>query len=158
MHGIQHLDEGIGIDDPIATPFIVVVSRYHLGIFQVGVHTRILIKEPYTDQFRSFLGILLVTAEVPGKGKGGDALGGCPEAVTVQLVQFRVRFTVTADVGQSVRFGRVGPEIACLTHVVMLVSAAGCLLFHHDGQGLCVKRSFSIRYQFLISSRKVRLM
>ena len=60
---------------------------------------RIFIKEPYTNQFSSLLGILLVIAEIPRKCKSGDALGSCSKTVSIQLIQFRVRLTVTADVG-----------------------------------------------------------
>ena len=111
------------------------MSRYHLGILQVWIHTRIFIKEPYADKFRCLLGIFLVAAKVPGKGKSSYTLSCFSEAVAIQLVQFGVRLAVMADVRQAIGFGGIGPIIACLTHVVVLVSATRCLLFQHDGQG-----------------------
>lgn len=76
------------------------MPRYHLGIFQIRVHARILIKEPYTNQFSCLLGILLIIAEIPRKCQSGDALGSCSKTVSIQLIQFWVRLTVTADVGK----------------------------------------------------------
>ena len=151
MHGVQHLYERICVDNPEASAFVIVVSHGYLGIFQVRVHARIFIEEPYPDQFGCFLGVSLIAAEVPCQGKGGDTSGSFSQAVTVVFVQLRVRFAVAGDIRKSVRLGGIGPEVACQAHVVVLVSAGGSFFFHHDGDRLYVQQFFRVRFQLLIS-------
>ncbi len=157
-HGIQHLYKGVGVYQAVGASFVVVVARCHLGIFQIGVHAGLFVEEPHAEQFRSLLCVALFSAEVPGEGKGGDTVGGGSQTVAVQLVQFGVRYAVAVDVGQSVGFGGVGPVVAGLAHVVVLVSAGRSLLLHHHGEGFGIQQTGGFGFQCLVGVGIERLV
>ena len=70
--------------------------------------------------------------EIPRKCECRDIICHLSQAVTVQFIQFRIGYTIAADIRFTVRLGRVRPEIACLAQVVVFVSAWWRFIFHHN--------------------------
>ena len=68
LHGIEHLDEGIAIDDAVATAFAIIETWHDLGIVQMGIHPGGLVEKPHAQLLCSFLRIALVATEIPGQG------------------------------------------------------------------------------------------
>ena len=147
LHGVEHFDERIAVQHAIAAAFAVVEAGNHLGVLQVGIHACLLVEEPHADKLGGLFGVGLVTAEVPGQGKGGDAAGGGAQAVAVEALQLGVGLPVAIHVGQPVGFRGVGPVVACLAQVVVLVAAGGRLVLHHHAEGLGVEQAVGLAEQ-----------
>ena len=56
---------------------------------------------------------------------------------------------VGLDVGQAVGAGGIRPEISCLTHIIVLVSACRCLFFLHHGQWHGIQKRVGLSDQSL---------
>ena len=147
LHGVEHFDERVAVEHAIATAFAVVEAGNHLGVLQVGIHACLLVEEPHADKLGGLLGVGFVAAEVPGQREGGDASGGIAQAVAVEAVQLGVRLSVAIHVGQPVGLRGVGPVVACLAQVVVLVAAGGRLVLHHHAEGLGVEQAVGLAEQ-----------
>jgi len=108
------------------------MSGRNLRIFQMWVHAGFLIQKPDTNLFGCFQCILFFATEIPRKCECRDIICHLSQAVTVQFIQFRIGYTIAADIRFTVRLGRVRPEIACLAQVVVFVSAWWRFIFHHN--------------------------
>ena len=139
LHGIEHLDKRVGIDNPIAASPAVELAGHNLGMVQIRIHPCVLVQEPYSQQFGSLPGITLVAAEIPSQREGGDPIGHQRQFRTVEEFQFGIRHTVASDVGQSVGLGRIGPVVAAQTQVVVLVATGRHLLLHHHRKRLALQ-------------------
>ena len=150
LHGIEHLDEGIAIDDAVATAFAIIETWHYLGIVQMGIHPGGLVEEPHAQPLRSLGSIALVTAEEPSQRERRHTRCHLLQPDAVEFLQFRIRHTVTTDVWQPVGLGRVGPEIAAQTQVIVFVATDGRLFLHHHGEGFLPHAVVCIRQQPLI--------
>ena len=132
---LAEVDKEGGVDDADAAA--VDAAGNGLSEIEVRVHAGGGVEEPVAQQLSCMSGEALVAGFAVGEGEVGDGLvhafhggsvGGGGEAVGIG-------FAVTADVGEAVGFGGVGPPVGANAHVVVLVSARRRGGFLHDAEG-----------------------
>ena len=73
------------------------------------------------------------------------------------VVVLRVGLPVFPDVGQTVRFRRVGPPVGTLADVIVLVSACGSLPLGHNGIGPLREQFVRIGNQLPVGGEELRI-
>ena len=103
-----------------------------MGVLKIGIHPRLGVNEPSSQQRRRPLRIALVAGHVTGECQPPDMLGKRAEDPGVEFTRLRVTLAVAADVGQMIWRIRIWPIVRSKAHIVVWIDARQRMLLVHD--------------------------